>query len=304
MEDYDSLFSINYLIIGLAFLAVILNSFLIYICLHVKPLTKDLKLIIAVAMVEFCAPLVISLDYLYYFIEGIKLIDTKIGCQVLGFIITIAYYYEIQINVFLALERLCKISEIELPKYVYLIIHLNGLSFIGLGIYCVSQHLMVPSATQLVCMYPVLNSIVGAVTYFYLIFSFFFGIIIISYCYYKLARNITNMKKFVEIEMNCNSNRVKSSRNTKYNVVFIKLYTILAIYTTCMFGSFLFHLLDGVFHYVFGKVNGTILIMNQLAEILFLIGILANSSFFLILHTGIAKEVKKFYISIMMFFHK
>ncbi|KAI9294248.1 hypothetical protein K502DRAFT_263581 [Neoconidiobolus thromboides FSU 785] len=300
MEDYDSLFSINYFIIALAFVAVFLNTFLIFFCFKVRPLGADLKLIIAVASVELCAPLVTSIDYLYYFIHGIKLIKTEMGCQVLGFIITGAYYYEVQINVFLALERLCKISEMKLSKYVYIIIHTNGLIYVGLAIYCVSQHLMIPSATELICMYPVVNSTIGLITYYYLIFSFLFGIMIITYCYYKLARNITKMKEFVQLEMNSNSNinRPKSDRKSRYNIVFIKLYTILAIYTTCMFGSFLFHLLDSILHFVYGKVNATILIMNQLAEILFLVGILANSSFFLMLHTGIANEVKKFYTKV------
>ncbi|KAI9294247.1 hypothetical protein K502DRAFT_366022 [Neoconidiobolus thromboides FSU 785] len=294
MEDYDFLFSINYLIIALAFVVIFLNTFLIYFCFKVRPFSKDLKLIVAVASVELCAPLVTSIDYIYYFIYDIKLIKINLGCQVLGFIITSAYYYEIQLNVFLALERLCKISEIKLSKYVYMAIHLNGLGFIGLAIYNVSQHLMIPSATEIICVHPVVNSTIGFVTYYYLIFSFLFGIMIITYCYYKLARNITNRQKFVEIEINCNINRPKSNENHKFNIVFIKLYTILAIYTTCMFGSFSFHLIDSILHFVYGKVNATILIINQLGEILFLVGILANSIFFLMLHTGIANEVKKF----------
>ncbi|KAI9294241.1 hypothetical protein K502DRAFT_350197 [Neoconidiobolus thromboides FSU 785] len=300
MDDNSPLFSINYFIIALAFVAVFLNNFLIFICFKVKPLTKDLKLIIAVASVELFAPLVTSIDYLHYFIYGIKLIKINLGCQILGFIIGAAYYYEIQINVFLALERLCKVSEIKLSKYVYLAIHLNGLGFIGLGIYCVSQHLMIPSATELICEYPVVNSIIGSITYFYSIFSFFIGVIIITCCYYKLARSVTKMKEFVQLEMNSNSNinRPKCDKKSSYNSVFIKLYTILAIYTTCMFGSFLFHLLGSILHNVYGEVNPTVLVMNQLAEITFLIGILANSSFFLILHTGIANEAKKFYANI------
>ncbi|KAI9294254.1 hypothetical protein K502DRAFT_350209 [Neoconidiobolus thromboides FSU 785] len=297
MDENDRLFNFNYFGKVLGILSVCINTFLILMCSRVKPkpLAKDLKLIMAIAFVEYLIPFTTLISRIHYYVVGINLIDIDLGCQILGFIVTCAYYYEIQINVFLALERLCVVSKIKISKYIYLSIHLNGLIFIGLATYSVTQHLMVPSATKLICVHSVLNSIIGPVTYFYLVFSFLLGIAIISYCYYKLAKNILDMDKFVELELNSNLNPSESNRRSKYKKIFIRLNTVLIVYTTCMFGSFLFHLLNGIFHYIYGHVNPVILIMNQLGEFLFFIGIIANSCFFLILHSGIANEVKKSY---------
>ncbi|KAI9297776.1 hypothetical protein K502DRAFT_346706 [Neoconidiobolus thromboides FSU 785] len=272
--------------------------FLIYFALRIKPITRDLKLIIAVAAAEYFVPIVVLIDYIYYSVTKQRLIHITLGCQILGFLINAVYYFEVQLNVFLAAERLCKVLKIKLPKYIFLPLHINAISFILLILYCATQNLMAPASSDLICMLSVTDSIIGSITYHYLVLSFFIGVLIVSFCYYKLARNITYMKDFIQIEISSVPTSGKDNRISSLNSATIRLYIILVVYVVCMSGSVLFHLLESSLHYSWGELNQTIVIINQVGQILFVIGILANSSLLLILHTGIAKEVKMFYKSI------
>ncbi|KAI9291398.1 hypothetical protein K502DRAFT_368476 [Neoconidiobolus thromboides FSU 785] len=200
MEHQGSYNYFHYSIISLMFVTIILNTFLIYFCFRIKPMTKDLKLIVAVASVEYFAPLVLLIDFSYYLVTGQRLIHITLGCQILGFLVNILYYFEVQLSVFLAAERLHKIIKIKLPKYIFLPLHINAISFIALLLYCATQNLMTPASSDLMCMLSVMDSLISSITYHYLVLSFFFGVSIISFCYYKLARNVTNIKFFVQIE--------------------------------------------------------------------------------------------------------
>ncbi|KAI9290966.1 hypothetical protein K502DRAFT_161984 [Neoconidiobolus thromboides FSU 785] len=293
--EIDSYNSFHYTAVGLIFAAILLNTFLIYFCLRIKTLTRDLKLIIAIAAAEYFVPIVVLIDYIYYCIHGERLIHISLGCQVLGFLTTVIYYFEILLNVFLAAERLCKVLEVRLPGFVYFVLYSNTLVFLFLLSYCTSQNLMIPATSELTCVLAVTTSILGSITYHYLLFGFFLGIVIISFCYYKLAKSITNLKNFIEIEAISNRHKRVDSVNPKYNSASIKIYIILILYTICMFGSIFFHLLESSLHYTWGKINQTILITNQVAQILFIIGILTNSTLLLTIHTGIRKEVTFFY---------
>ncbi|KAI9296058.1 hypothetical protein K502DRAFT_364421 [Neoconidiobolus thromboides FSU 785] len=156
---------------------------------------------------------------------------------------------------------------------------------------------MTPASSDLMCMLSVMDSLISSITYHYLVLSFFFGVSIISFCYYKLARNVTNIKIFVQIEAASESTVIKNKKIPSLNSAAIRIYTILIVYVVCMSGSVFFLLLESSLHYMSKEVNQTIITMNQIVEILFVIGILANSSLLLILHTGISKEASVFYKS-------
>ncbi|KAI9294249.1 hypothetical protein K502DRAFT_350204 [Neoconidiobolus thromboides FSU 785] len=263
--------------IALIAITILLNAFLIYFICRVP-----------------CANSSNNKYDLFCCKEG-KLTRYWVGLPNPWFFTTAAYYYEIQLSVSLAIERICKVLDIKLSKYIRPVVHINGLIYTVLMILCGSQHLMEASSSKLICIYPVVYSIIGSIAYYYLLSTFTIGISVISYCYYRLAKDITDMKNFVEIKISPNPSKLKDDKLSSYKLISIKLYTILIIYSTCMFGSILLYFFAGIFQYVYGEVNVTILVMNQLAETLFLIGILANSGLLLVLHRGIANEAKKVY---------
>ncbi|KAI9295362.1 hypothetical protein K502DRAFT_349100 [Neoconidiobolus thromboides FSU 785] len=248
----------------------------------------------ALAFLEFLAPIAVLSDLIYYFIKGQKLIENQYGCSFYGFIILFIYQYEIVLNALLSMERLGKIKKSVLFEYAYRPVIINLTIFTLLLITCAATNSFAISSSKLSCLLDVRNNILASVTYHYSLLSCFIGVGLLSYSYYCIANEISEFKEIVSAELGSSSEAGSGKTFSSLKKASLKVYLILAIYVTCMLVSLISLFVESTFKYVYDDSFKQAKELNSTASILFVFGMIFNGLLVLTLHSGIAGEVKSF----------
>ncbi|KAI9298218.1 hypothetical protein K502DRAFT_362645 [Neoconidiobolus thromboides FSU 785] len=278
-------------IFAIAGTLVILNSFILAFALQIRPRTRDIIFIVTICCIEYLTPLIGWANIVYFYITGIKALNQVVGCQILGFLSVTVFYYEVILNLILAIERLSHITKQPYLKKLYIPIAIMALSFFALLVTSASQHLLIASASNAICLMSPTYSLTTAITYFHFLISMFISSIAIFVCYVKIAFITNQAKKFIKINIETitdSSNISQVSQNLKWAT--IRLFSILAVYIICTLGSIILFSVETYFEFKYGFGTPIQKTLNSTAIFLFLSGSVTNSLILLFLHTGIAKQ--------------
>ncbi|KAI9297792.1 hypothetical protein K502DRAFT_346722 [Neoconidiobolus thromboides FSU 785] len=248
----------------------------------------------ALASLEFLAPVAVLSDLIYYIINNQKLIETQSGCNFYGFMILFVYQYEIMLSSLLSMERLSKIKKSVLFNYSYHLIIINLIIFAISLIGCASTNSFAISSAKVSCLLNATNSILASVTYHYSLLSCFIAVGLLVYSYYCIAAEISGFEEIMSAELEANSETSNRKWSTSLKKASLKVYLILTIYGTCMLGSLISLFFESTLKYRYGDTFEQAEDLNSAATLLFVFGMISNTLLVLTLHTGIANEVKRF----------
>ncbi|KAI9296633.1 hypothetical protein K502DRAFT_347881 [Neoconidiobolus thromboides FSU 785] len=285
----DSIYIISVI---LAIIALIISTFLILFAYRIEHKGQDIQLILAIAFVEYIPLFILIVIFIFNKITGKEFIATNEGCTFSGFFVDLVLFFEIILNSILSLERYSKFSKSKWIKCIIILFLFNSFCFVTLLITCAIKHQFSTIPSGFVCLLNKRQHILAAFTFYFSQFNWLLGIVVILYCYSKISKEVIGSWKIIS-GTNYDPTTFVKKKSKNYYKAFIKVHSVLIIYTICMFGTTLTSFLESVFSYFTESFIEKSGIMHSISVIFFAIGMVANSSIILFLHTGISNEAEK-----------
>ncbi|KAI9295521.1 hypothetical protein K502DRAFT_218370 [Neoconidiobolus thromboides FSU 785] len=264
----------GFVAVGITVMSAILDILLLHLSVKVRPITRDIKYIQVIAIIELIAPFVGVTDVIITTMHDNDAILTPNLCQYLGFFSVLVLFLQIIFNALLAIERYSNIMKFHYNNYLILIVIMLSLLYIGLSSYLAFSMEFIPNASGIICFIFPFKSTVSTITFYYFMTITLISAITIIYCYSKLAIYTYKLDKFIPIG------------------AFYRIILLILLYAMCMFSAMVFYLTESSLSLFTPFNDSTIIGVSSAATLLATTGILLNSLLVLTMHTAINKELR------------
>ncbi|KAI9292712.1 hypothetical protein K502DRAFT_351737 [Neoconidiobolus thromboides FSU 785] len=285
---------ITYLCSTIAFFSFIANILLIYLTTRIRPFSRDLQLIITIAIIELMSPLISLVDPILTTIRGDDSVNDPTLCQFFGFFTVLLVHSQIIVSTFLAMERVNKMFKWNysvkwfIPSMVSLILNL-----VLLIILCVKNELM-SQVAKLVCLVYPSQSLLSQITFYHFLISCVIHLAVIIYCYSKLAMITNKIPAFINLDpTGRNDKNVGFKTPWNRRSVSLKVYLVLALYSINMFFGNAMYLIDTILvAYHSDNTKPQQFAIGTTGSVLFTFGFFFNSVLVMTSHTGVNHQLK------------